>query len=177
MAFFAIVPAMAELRLHAESRCPAVRGVEASVQRDGDVIRAVYVLRASLQDVRIPAPREPRFADGLWRRTCCEMFIARPESPAYHEFNFSPSGEWALYAFSAYRDGGPLSQPVPMIRTQRSEEAFRLEAEVRWPPGTLLLGLSAVVEAMDGTLSYWALRHPPGKPDFHHRGAFALELG
>jgi hypothetical protein len=33
-----------------------------------------------------------------------------------------------------------------------------------------------VIEAADGSLSYWALRHPPGKPDFHHRDAFALEL-
>ena len=40
----------------------------------------------------------------------------------------------------------------------------------------LSLGLSAVIEDDAGTLSYWALRHPPGKPDFHHPDAFALEL-
>jgi hypothetical protein len=33
-----------------------------------------------------------------------------------------------------------------------------------------------VIEEIDGALSYWALRHAPGKPDFHHRDAFALEL-
>jgi hypothetical protein len=44
-------------------------------------------------------------------------------------------------------------------------------------PGMLLrLGLSAVVEASDGTLSYWALNHPVAKPDFHHPDSFALEL-
>jgi hypothetical protein len=36
--------------------------------------------------------------------------------------------------------------------------------------------VSAVVETLDGALSYWALRHPPGKPDFHHADSFALEL-
>jgi hypothetical protein len=41
---------------------------------------------------------------------------------------------------------------------------------------SIRLGLSAVVEATDGGLSYWALRHPPGKPDFHHIDAFALQL-
>ena len=41
---------------------------------------------------------------------------------------------------------------------------------------SLRLGLSAVVEEYDGMLSYWALRHPPGKPDFHHAAAFALVL-
>jgi len=33
-----------------------------------------------------------------------------------------------------------------------------------------------VVEELDGSHSYWALRHPPGKPDFHHSDAFALEI-
>ena len=42
------------------------------------------------------------------------------------------------------------------------------------PP--LRLALSAVVEADDGTLSYWALRHPPGRPDFHHADGFVLRL-
>jgi hypothetical protein len=39
------------------------------------------------------------------------------------------------------------------------------------------LGLSAVVEEKNGVLSCWPLKHPPGKPDFHHPDAFALELG
>jgi hypothetical protein len=38
------------------------------------------------------------------------------------------------------------------------------------------LGLSAVIEERNGTLSYWALAHPPGQPDFHHQDCFALEL-
>lgn len=38
------------------------------------------------------------------------------------------------------------------------------------------LGLSAVIEERNGNISYWALNHPPGKPDFHHPDCFALEL-
>jgi hypothetical protein len=38
------------------------------------------------------------------------------------------------------------------------------------------VGLSAVIEAADGALSYWALRHPAGRPDFHHPDCFALDL-
>jgi hypothetical protein len=38
------------------------------------------------------------------------------------------------------------------------------------------LGLSAVIEERNGRISYWALAHPPGKPDFHHPDCFALEL-
>jgi hypothetical protein len=40
----------------------------------------------------------------------------------------------------------------------------------------LSLALSTVVEDRDGALSYWAIRHTPGRPDFHHPDAFALEL-
>ena len=35
---------------------------------------------------------------------------------------------------------------------------------------------SYVIEEEDGTISYWALRHAAGKPDFHHPDGFAMEL-
>ena len=38
------------------------------------------------------------------------------------------------------------------------------------------LALAAVVEETSGALSYWALRHPPGAPDFHHADGFVLAL-
>jgi hypothetical protein len=38
------------------------------------------------------------------------------------------------------------------------------------------LGLSAIIEETSGRKSYWALAHPPGKPDFHHPDCFACEL-
>ena len=38
------------------------------------------------------------------------------------------------------------------------------------------LGLAAVIEETDGNKSYWALAHPPGKPDFHHADGFAYDL-
>ena len=39
-----------------------------------------------------------------------------------------------------------------------------------------MLGLSAVCEARDGSLQYWALRHPAERPDFHDRRSFALAV-
>jgi hypothetical protein len=38
------------------------------------------------------------------------------------------------------------------------------------------MALAAVVEEEDGRLSYWALQHAPGNPDFHHPDGFTLEL-
>lgn len=34
----------------------------------------------------------------------------------------------------------------------------------------------AVIEEENGVLTYWALKHPPDKLDFHHPDAFAVEL-
>jgi hypothetical protein len=53
---------------------------------------------------------------------------------------------------------------------------LELDAVIAVAAGRLAIGLSAVIEEQDGRLSYWALRHPPGKPDFHYPEAFALEL-
>jgi len=39
----------------------------------------------------------------------------------------------------------------------------------------LLLGLAAVIEENDAVMSYWALKHPPGPPDFHRVSGFVLK--
>ena len=108
-----------------------------------------------------------------------QLFIAPTGGGAYHEFNFSPSGEWAAYRFERYRHGMALLEALaePRIRVQRAAGVLELHARISLPlPSHPLLGLSAVIEETDGTLCYWALRHAAGKPDFHHRDAFALEL-
>ena len=126
---------------------------------------------------RIP-PDAPRVrSDGLWKTTCFEMFIKSASGPNYYEFNFSPSGQWAAYAFDSYRTGmhnlplatAPIIEPI--------EDGIRVTVEV--PPLSsreLLLNIAAVIEETDGTKSYWALAHPPGKPDFHHPTCFAATL-
>jgi hypothetical protein len=171
---------------HPETRSDAVRGIRARVGRTADGILAVsYSLEGDVDRLRVPSPRTPRIAERLWQHTCCEIFVARKRSPAYHEFNFGPSGEWAAYAFVRYRDGGLLAEDElnPGITIRSTAATFELDARVplgrlspRHLDAGLVLGLSAIVEDESGTLSYWALRHPPGAPDFHHPDAFALEL-
>lgn len=156
-----------------------MRGIRARVaRRRADVLEVSYAIEGELARVLIPAPRPPRFAERLWQQSCCELFVARTGQPGYREFNFSPSGEWAAYAFARYREGLPLRDEAlnPGIEVRTSARALELEASVACEPGKLRLGLSAVIEEADGALSYWALRHAPGKPDFHHPDAFALEL-
>jgi hypothetical protein len=153
------------------------------------MLAVTYVLEGDIDRLRVPARRPPRIAGRLWQHTCCELFIARHDLPAYHEFNLSPSGEWAAYAFQRYRDGAPLADGSnaeelnPQIAVRDSAKKLELDALIRLDrlspahhAAKLSLALSAIVEEKDGLLSYWAIKHPPGKPDFHHAEAFALEL-
>jgi hypothetical protein len=144
-----------------------------------------YALEGDLTGLRVPPLRAGRRADALWRHTCFEVFITVPGASGYYEFNFSPSRDWAAYQFEDYRTGMSLAtlQRPPDLEVHGRGD--RLELTVSVPlaglellRGELLLrlALAAVIEAADGRLTYWALQHPPGKPDFHHPHGFALEV-
>ena len=182
-------PTSVQLRLQAHPATPCVAvdslWVELRALPRGELC-LVYQLTGALSALMLPAPAPaPAATDGLWRHTCLEAFIAPARGTAYAEFNFSPSGDWAHYAFDAERVRAPSSPPVPapQIATQRDTRTLTLTATL--PADALpasaddapaLLGLSAVIEALDGTLSYWALTHPRDVPDFHARAGWTARL-
>ncbi|QLQ12045.1 MAG: hypothetical protein HZY74_00360 [Brevundimonas sp.] len=57
-----------------------------------------------------------------------------------------------------------------------ASDMVAMEARIPLPLGPCRIGLTAVIEDTDGTISYWALAHPSDKPDFHHPDSFVLEL-
>ncbi len=174
-----------DLRCHSSARSETVRAVEVRIRRSASAeLQMTFRIDGDIRRIRVPPPAVPRIATQLWRRTCFEAFIAVEGQPAYHEFNFAPSGEWAVYAFSGYRNGGPLANEMmrPHIAVRTTDSRLELDALVRLdglsanhPRASLRIGLSAVIEASDG-LSYWALRHPADKPDFHDAAGFSLLL-
>ena len=160
------------LRPHPASRSNAVRRLRARVARTPAGILVAFRLDAELARLRIPAGAARRFAHGLWRHTCFEIFAGGTRG--YREYNLSPSGEWAGYAFSAYRKRARRRVPPPRSRVRRRDNVVIVSVQI--PKAPRRLGLSAVIEEKGGALSYWALRHAPGRPDFHHPRAFALRL-
>lgn len=148
--------------------------------------------------MQIPSAGPSIRADHLWQHTCFEAFISVVGETAYHEFNFSPNGRWAVYAFTAYRQPDRVADrwadranpPAPEITLRTLPNCLQLRAIVRpdlLPSGlrskTLAIGLSAIVETRADRrtpgippLSYWALRHPDERPDFHDRRAWVLRL-
>lgn len=176
----------ATLHCHPSTATGRVHGFAARVRvmRTG-ALAILYHLYAQTSRLRIASPRVPRRSDGLWQHTCFEAFIAVNDGPAYYEFNFSPSGEWAVYGFGEYRAGGSIEgkELAPQIDFRSDKDGIELTAAVSLDKLPLIrqqkiirVGLSAVIEASDGTLSYWALKHPSDEPDFHHPDSFTLEL-
>jgi len=123
-------------------------------------------------------------SDQLWRHTCFEAFVRASAGASYYEFNFAPSTQWAAYRFSGYRTGMRVASEIgaPAIDVNSNDDCYTLQVALALGRLTELprnapwrLGLSALIEDTSGCKSYWALAHPPGKPDFHHADCFAYE--
>lgn len=185
-------PSVLELHLlpHPASPRVSLDSVTVGLERDAGGLRLRYRYSGNSGLLRLPEPATPAMTHGLWRHTCCEAFVGGAGEAAYREFNFSPSGQWAAYAFRACRDRDEaatdrLAEAMkaalsPAIALNRVDGRIELDATIpvtALPRATALeIGLSTVLEDRDGGLTYWALRHPMAQPDFHHRDAFALIL-
>lgn len=155
--------------------------IHAGVERlSATVLRFRYLMRGHIDGLVIPPVSAPLRSNNLWRTTCFEAFLFRPDGPAYVELNFSPSTQWAAYDFAAYRDGmvhASLPAP-PDLEVRRQAGSLELTATISLDAASEAgrLSLCAVVESPGGSLSYWAQSHAGDKPDFHRQDCFTLEL-
>lgn len=181
------------LRAHPDFPCAAVSSLTVDVVRRGSGLALTYVLAGALRDLAIPAIAAPARTDGLWRHACFEAFV-RPTpgkgalgegAPGYgyFELNLAPSTQWAAYRFTAYRAGmAQAAIAPPAIAVVASDQQLTLTADLDLAPlpefaaAPWRLALAAVIEDRAGATSYWALAHPPGRPDSHHAAGFVLEL-
>ena len=176
----------AELTAHPSSPCDAIRRLEAVLETaklpgelevrlrlDGDITR-----------IRLPQAELARRRDGLWQHTCFEVFLRPDGSDSYHEFNFSPSGDWAAYRFAGRRrDSSAPELPVPRVECRRLPDGCTLSAQIAIAAlpelaqaKTIDAGLTAVIETTDGARSYWAITHRGEQPDFHDPATFTLRV-
>lgn len=198
-------PSCASLICHPASPVPPGVRVAACAWREAGGLGLRHEVRAPAGWLDCPPPARhlAARADGLWRRTCLEAFVAA-EQPGnegadegeggegggeYCEFNLSPDGCWAAYAFctervrhtaSAWQAWEARARPARFACSLQGDAAC-LALEAFWPdlplPAAAVwrVGLCAVLQAA-GALSYWALRHPMPRPDFHHFAGRLLRL-
>ncbi len=170
---------------HPMTPCRALRAVDATINRRDGGLDVRFCAEGDLERIVWPAPAGRRRVDGLWQHTCFEAFLASGDDRSYCEFNFSPSGEWASYAFTDYRDGMRKAREfaAPVLHQERAQDTYKLSVNQELGiPGLLKeesvwrVAVSAVIEETGGEKSYWALIHPSEKPDFHHKGGFICLL-
>ncbi|HQV02775.1 MULTISPECIES: DOMON-like domain-containing protein [unclassified Novosphingobium] len=169
------------LTCHPDTPGKAIKAISAKVSHaSADNIGLWFDLHGETAQLVWPQWALPRRADNLWQSTCFEMFIADGAGPGYREFNFSPGGAWAGYGFDSYREGMrdlDFDRVPEVYEATRTPECCSLHARiVALAKREARISLSAVIEERNGTKSYWALAHPPGKPDFHHPTCFAATL-
>ena len=166
---------MAILTPHPDTIDPPGVRIEVEVERDGRSLWLRFVVEGDVDGVVWPADATGERTDDLWRRTCFEAFVAA--EGGYVEYNMSPSGQWASYRFDGPRAGmRPATEEATVLGLDGGSDMVALEGRIELPHGARQLALSAVIETVDGALSYWALAHPSAKPDFHHPHSFVLDL-
>jgi hypothetical protein len=171
------------LKPHPDSPGPAIEIAVEVLRPRTPAVALRYVVSGEVSRVVLPEAVRPSRADELWRTTCFEAFI-ETTGGGYCELNLSPTGRWAAYEFTGYRAGMQSHAGVEKRDSARVRDetgfslagTFDLDRLIGDAPRPWRMGLSAVIEDVDGGISYWALTHPPGKPDFHHPDSFALTL-
>jgi hypothetical protein len=171
------------LQRHPDTPCAAAAHIDVDVARPrAGSLTLSYTVAGTIGDLRLPPVAVPTRTDELWRHTCFEAFIRPSPGDAYYEFNFAPSTQWAAYRFDGCRSGMRAAAEIaaPCIEVQSDATRYTLQALLAIDElpddGRWRLALSAVIEETSGRKSYWALAHPPGRPDFHHADGFAYEL-
>lgn len=168
------------VRHPSSSAAPAIRIEAAALLLAAETVSFRYRVSGDLGRIRLPSERTGLRTHHLWRHTCFEAFVSALGETGYVELNFSPAAAWAAYSFESYRTGmKPLDgvEP-PAIECRTDGTTLTLDGTVRLGPPYVdaAVGLSAVIEDIDGNVSYWALAHPRARPDFHDAAAWTGKL-
>lgn len=157
--------------------------VHAAAQRLADgTLDLMFTLEGPLEKLEIPAElgKQSGFHPELWKNTCFEAFVCHEGQAAYSEWNMAPTGEWAFFEFSRYRERVSADAPRGPTRCEWKQTGKRqLSLKAQLPcslTGPLQLALTVVLKHASGETTYWALHHAGEKPDFHLRDSFRMRL-
>ena len=164
---------MQPLMLHRTCNLGPIRAVTAGIKATALGADVEFRLDGRIDAIRLPEPAQSVRTDDLWKTTCLEFFWQPIGEMGYREFNFSPSGAWAAYQFGSYREGMQelAVNSISISSAQQISDGqggLLLKASVAADlPSPAQVGLSAVIEHLDGNLQYWAIAFGLGPADFH----------
>lgn len=163
---------------------PAIE-IMGTITKQDNLLSIHFSVQGDIDDILLPVQIDfPTRKHDLWKATCFEFFIALKNQPGYWEFNLSPSSDWNVYAMDAYRQVNMREeaafQSLPFEFCKTSEE-ISLDISVDLEPilrsdQILQIGITTIIETLDGSETYWALAHPGSQADFHVRKGFVIEL-
>jgi len=171
-----------KLHPHPEHPSPSIRITAEAIRPQARQLNLVFRVEGEIERLSLPPRCENAgFSHNLWQQTCFEAFLKPADAHGYFEFNFAPSGAWAGYYLTDYRDIASFTFEAPRVRRERTPLRYEFRVELAMAKSLKKalwhLNLAAVIEEKSGRKSYWALAHPPeGPPDFHHPACFVLEL-
>lgn len=158
--------------------------ITGEIERTEHQLFVRYSVKGNISSIMIPEIAQlPMRKHDLWKMTCFEIFIAPHGQAQYWEFNLSPSGNWNVYHMDAYRQVNMREEPsfttLPFMFHKMDDEA-NLEISVDlssiFPASQKIhIGLTAIIQTLDGSESYWALAHPGVQADFHIRDGFTIQ--
>jgi hypothetical protein len=161
---------------HPDTPPGAIRAVEAELQRVPGGAVANFRAIGDISRLLIPPPAPPVRTAGLWQATCFELFVAG-DGESYREFNLSPSGAWAAYAFDGHRRAMRDTEASVEIETSFDNNGLTLIAKIESEfPDPAQVGLTAVILETGAVSRYWATAFAPGEPDFHAAAVRSLIL-
>jgi hypothetical protein len=154
-----------------------------TVARRANVLTLSFSLLGDLTTVEIPDPASPTRQRDLWESTCFEFFLSMKNDKQYWEFNLSPAGHWNVYRFDEYRQGMKEETAFTAMPFSVQTEPDALSIALKLNLSSMVsaaqileMAIATVVKHKDGSLSYWALKHPAKEADFHRREGFLIQL-
>jgi hypothetical protein len=158
--------------------------ITGKISRCVNILTIHYDLHGNMAEVDIPTQVDkPIRKDNLWEATCFEFFLGVKDSERYWEFNLSPSGDWNVYRFDAYRQGMQEEMIFPEIPFNIQKRSDSLLLSLDLDLGRIIpkdrgveVAISSVIRLTDDRIFYWALAHLGKQADFHDRNGFVLEF-
>lgn len=151
---------------HPDTPPGAIHTIEAELRRMPGGAMATFRAIGDISRLIVPEPAPSERTDELWKTTCFEVFAGNGDG--YSEYNLSTSGAWAAYRFDEYRHGMRSLDAAIEIETSLNNKVLTIIAKIRSEFALPMhVGLTAVIEEVDGAIRYWSTAFAPGKPDFH----------